>query len=94
MFYVSLSSPHSLLKIVKILVLLFYVYGDLPSCMFMNPMCTVPTETRRKALDSLELELQRVMSCLVGVGNKTLGEQPMILVIEAPLQPYSIVFAC
>lgn len=45
--------------------------GIWPVCMSEYHMHAVPTENRKKALDSLGLERHTFMSCCVGPGNQT-----------------------
>jgi len=48
---------------------LFYVYGCFAQCMFVHHMCADPQKLR--VSDGLELELQTVVSYVVGAGNQT-----------------------
>lgn len=42
----------------------------LPVCMFVSYVHTVPEEARKKVLDSLELQLHRVVSHQIVAGNQ------------------------
>ena len=40
-------------------------------CVYAPHACLVPEKARKKVLGSLELELQMVVSCHMGTGNRT-----------------------
>ena len=52
--------------------ILFYVYECLPAHMPVHHVCEVPTHGQKRAPDSLELELQMVVSSYMRAGNPTL----------------------
>lgn len=63
--------------------------NGLPVCTSVQHLhtCSVP-EGQKMASDSLEWELQKVLSCSVGFGNLgPLEMQLVLLIAELPLQP-------
>lgn len=66
--------------------------GILPACMPVPHVCAVHRGPRRE-LDPLELELQRVLSCHVGVRKRDqVLWWPVLLTAVPSLQPLHIYF--
>jgi hypothetical protein len=58
------------IKIKKIYLSLFYMYGCSPVCISLHQTPTVPDKARKRSPDSLEPELQMVVSCHIRWGTE------------------------
>ena len=65
--------------------ILFYVYECLPAHMPVHHVCEVPTHGQKRAPDSLELELQILVSHHMDVGKPRSSER-----VVNPLNDFSI----
>lgn len=61
------------------------------ACMSVYHVCTVPTEASRKAVNSLQLELQMVVSHQVRARNQ-IRVLCKILLVEPPFRPHSVLY--